>query len=145
MDDYLVIFVIVALGFVIYHYRDKLFPDNNIKNKNSNNKNNKSTKNKSINNKKNRKVSFRDKVSVKEFTKIDSETDNITNSDASEISNNTFDFNDNITSFSEFSENTFGVNDDLESKNSFGSLNSSMSGDAFDTNNDLDSKMSILE
>lgn len=140
MDDYLVIFVIVALGFVVYYYREKIFPDlyaNYFNNKKSDNnykynkydKRDKRDKRDKYNKK---KVSFRENVSVKEFNKdiedIEDTTDQTFNFDEQSQSNE-----------SGFSEESF--NKDNNSANSFGSLNSSMSGGF----NELDSKLSILE
>jgi hypothetical protein len=142
MDDYIVIFLIVLLGFAVYFYKDKIFPNqyeqsiinkniNINKNVNKNKKNQKNMNNK--NHKQKKKVSFENI----ELTENTESTFNVSHdkSNISDLSPPNYDSFEN-ESYAEFK------NEDEFSNGSFRSLNSSMSNGSHST---LDSKLSILE
>lgn len=139
MDDYIVIFLIVLLGFAVYFYKDKIFPNQYVQpivNNNENIKHSKHNKHNKHMNNKNRKQ--KKKVSFEENSNDSESTFNMSHgkSNISDLSPPNYDDSFSNGSFAEFN------NQDEFSNGSFGSLNSSMSGGSHST---LDSKLSILE
>jgi len=148
MDDYIVIFLIVLLGFAVYFYKDKIFPNQYVQPIINNNRNIKHNKhNKHI---KHNKHNKKKKVSFEDIDDIDNQTHNTDKTHNTESTFNMSHGKSNISDLSppnyddSFSNGSFAEfnNQDEFSNGSYGSLNSSMSGGSHST---LDSKLSILE